>query len=52
MMLLKANDSVCRPDFAIKTIALVEAGLLTGYQALVTRRVDHKTRYGYNAGCL
>ena len=46
MMLLKANDSICQSDFAIKTIALVEAGPLTGYQALVTRRVDHKTSYG------
>ena len=44
MLLMKGTDSVCRSDFAIKTIALVEAGLLTGYQAVVTRRVDHKTR--------
>ena len=45
VVLLKGNEAVCRSDFALKTIALVEAGLLTGYQAIVYRRFDHKTRY-------
>ena len=49
VVILKGNDSVCWSDFAIKTVALVEAGLLTGYQAVVTRRVDHKTRHGFIA---
>ena len=39
IVLLKGNDSVCRSDFAIKTIALVEAGLLAGYQALTRQGI-------------
>ena len=45
VVLLKSNEAVCRSDFAIKTVTLVEAGLLTGYQTNVTRCVDRKTRY-------
>lgn len=51
VVLLKSNEAVCRSDFAIKTIALVEAGLLTGYQAIVCRCVDHKTRYSFSFVC-
>ena len=43
--IVKGNKNQCRSDFAMKLIAMVEAGPLTGYQAKVMRQVDMKSRY-------
>ena len=40
MRIVKGNKTQCRSDFAMKLIAKVEAGPLTGYQAMVMRQVD------------
>ena len=41
----KSGEKVARCDFAIQLVALVEADQLTGFQAKVTRQLDHKSRW-------